>query len=628
MMAFSRTKQPIGTDVAVITEASTALIASATRITVAEAENPTHRYTDEAWQREAWGFYDCNGELHYAADYVGSALSLVRIMICHVDENGVRQGEVLDDPEVSAIAETMLGGPAMKSEILGNLGTSLTVAGETYLIGRSGGPLGDQWFTVAPQYIRRWGGKVKVDFGAGVWEEINPSRDVVMRIWTPHAARPLLADSPARALLLSFNQLMKLRMFMSSELNSRIANGSLYPLPDDLKFPGDAANNIPAGAPGVAQLIFEAMTTNISGFGTAAAIAPIIFEAPPASIAVMKDQPIRFDAPLSDHAMDYRKELIEDVARGMNVPAGQMSSTAMQGMNHWSAWWGTEEFTTKTVAPMMNRISGAFNIAYLYAALKKLGRDPKRFTVWYDLAPLSNSANQLVDTLNLYRENPELVSADEVRRAGNYNDASKPTKKDVDLRNMWEVVKRDPTLLQSEGVRKFLGLDIPDFVPALTGIEPGDINEPGPAPPPVPDGAPSAQPVGSKPVQKAVTDKDSNLIASMVASPSPLVATAHAVVLAALAVAGRKLRTPPYRIMFRDVPPAIMHTRIKVNDREHADNLLASAWATAEDSFDDLSVDTSKVLPLLHDYTASLLVNEVEHSRGLLAGFLAARGVS
>jgi hypothetical protein len=75
------------------------------------------------------------------------------------------------------------------------------------------------------------------------------------------------------------------------------------------------------------------------------------------------------------------------------------------------------------------------------------------------------------------------------------------------------------------------------------------------------------------------------------------------------------------------VSPTVLHTRIKVNDHDHANVLLASAWATAEDSFEGLDVDVDGIVPHLQTYTASLLVREVVHSRGLLAAFLDERGI-
>lgn len=603
------------------------IVAAAVTYNTETTQDAILTYTDESWQREAWGFYDCSGELHFAAEYVGSACALVRLYLRHVDEDGNLGKEVTtdEDPEVASLASNLFGGPSQRAEVLNSLGTALTVAGETFLIGRRNQFGLDEWVCVAPQFCRPSGKFWQVDFGRGKWERLNPDVDIVQRIWIRHKARPLLADSPTRALLLTFNQLQKLRLFMSAELNSRIANGQLYPLPDNLKFPGDSDNNIPPGAPGVAQLLFEAMTSNIEGYGTAAQIAPIIFEAPPEAIMAMKDKPITFNSPLSDHAMDYRKELIEDVARGMNVPAGTLSASAMTGLNHWASWWGTEEFTTKTIAPMFMRICEAANKAFVYRALIELGKDPKRYTVWFDLAPLSNTANQLADALNLYNSNPELLSADTVRRAGNYNESDKPSDIEANRRNVWDVVKRDPTMFQDLAVREYLGVDIPDMGMVAEPVL-DELANPGPPPPPVPDRTDPQKVIGRPPEREARTD--SAMQAALIQAPSAVVSTAHAVVLAALAVAGRKLRsTTQYRSMFNDIDPAVMHTRIKVRDREHAETLLASGWATAEASFEGTGADPNEVLPMLHNYTCAILVNEVEHSRGLMAGYLAQRGV-
>src|SRR5690348_9453427 len=99
-------------------DAPKSMIASAARVDVAAARWPQYRYTDEAWQREAWGFYETNGELSYTAAYIGAAQSLVRFYARHVDENGIPQGEVTDDPEIAAFTSSMLGGPARRSQVI------------------------------------------------------------------------------------------------------------------------------------------------------------------------------------------------------------------------------------------------------------------------------------------------------------------------------------------------------------------------------------------------------------------------------------------------------------------------------------------------------------------------------
>jgi hypothetical protein len=594
-------------------DAPKSVIASAARIDVAAAQWPQYRYTDEAWQREAWGFYETNGELSYTASYIGAAQSLVRFYARHVDENGVPQEEVTDDPDVAAFTSTMLGGPTMRGQIIRAISVGLTVAGACYLIGRAA-RVGhhDAWTVVATQFVRMYGGRVQVDFGMGQWESVDPNRDVVVKIWRANEQRPLLAQAPTRALLPSFALLQKLRMFMMSEVNSRIAaGGGLMFMPQELQFPGDADNNIPPGVQGVSQLVWEAAASNVEGHGTAAAIAPVIIEGP-IDVIERIPKPIRFDIPLSDNAMAYREELIEDVARGMNVP-----STIIEGaqeQNHWSSWWGTEEFTTKTIAPDSALIADALNRSIFYSYLMNKKKDPARFTLWYDLAPLHNTADKFTDTLNLYREGA--VNLETLLASANYTLANAPDKKEFVVRQLWEVVKRDPNLLQSQGLREYLDIEIDDFAPELDAL--------GPPPPPVPGRVPEARQVGTEPGASGNIELVDDLSASLVHT-SPVLPVANAVVLAALAVAGRKLRSSrnEFRGMFKDHDPELLHTKIIVKSEGEAEELLAgAAFSTARQSLAPLGQDTEKLYQDLRRYTKGLLLSRVPHTPELLNAYL------
>lgn len=587
------------------------LIASAARVDVAAARWPQYRYTDEGWQREAWGMYETNGELSYTAAYIGAAQSLVRFYIRHVDENGVPQGEVDDDPVIAKIAAEAFGGVAKMTQVVRALSVGLTVAGDTYLIGRAARVgFGDAWTVVAAHFVRPYGGKVQVDFGNGQFTTLNPNRDIIIRIWRQSAQRPLMSDAPTRALLPTFVLLQKLRMFMMSEVNSRIASGGgVWFLPDELTYPGDQDANIPPGAPGFAQQIYESLISNINGDGTAAAVGPTIGTGPIDVIERIPD-PKRFDIPLSDNAMGYRKELIDDIARGMNVPSSVIEG--QQEQNHWSSWWSTEEFTTKTIAPDSALLADAFN-EYLYGQLKAQGKDPARYTWWFDLAPLHNTADKFTDTLNLYRENA--VSLETLLQSANYTLANAPTKKEMLQLRLWTIVERDPTLLQSEGVREFLGLEIEGFVPELVAPPP---------PPPVPDRVPEDRQVGTKPAPDTSAELVDDLEASLVHS-APELYVAHSVVVAALAVAGRRLRTTrsEFRGLFKDTNPALLHTKIRVSSEAQAEDLIASAaFESAEDCLAPLNA--SHLLPGLRTYTKGLLLSGISHTPELLNAFLTA----
>lgn len=594
----------------VIEETGGSLIASAVRMGLSEEAWRGYRFTDEAWQRQAWDFYDTNPQLHNAVDYIGAAASMIRIFVAHVDENGVRQGEVDDDAEVGALAETLFGGPANKAEMLRGIAESLTVAGECFIIGKARrGGMSDQWWVAAPGEVRKNGDTVYVNMGRAVREELT-GNDIIIRAWTPHPRRAFLADSPVRALLGLLYEMQQMQMFIQAQLNSRIANATILPVPSTLAVPKGDNEAVSTGD--IYQQLFEVITSNLEGKGTAAQVAPILWQMPLAELTAMSGmQPIRFDSPLSDQAIELRREQQQKLAIGMNVPVEiQLGG---QEMNHWSIWWAGEEFIVKTMQPLFNRIVDALTTAYLTVALKKLGKDPKRFTYWYDTAPLANSANKLADALNLYNANPPIVSAETVRREGGYNDADAPTEEEINSRFIKEVILRDPTLFAITQIREEIGIDIDTAVPGLTDV--------GPPPPPAPQLSPTEPSAGKQPNQPAVTD-GGELIAGAVQPLSATAIAANGLVLRALEVAGKRLLTPTHRGVFGDTPAHLLHTKIRVGSSAHAETLLAGAWDQWDSYFVGVPGPRQQLQPLLHVYAKGLLTNSIEHSTTLLAAML------
>jgi hypothetical protein len=597
---------------AVVEPVPVSVVGSAVRMTLSEEAWRGYRFTDEAWQKEGWDFYDTNSQLHNAVDYIGSACSLVRIFVAHVDENGVRQGEVTDDPEVAALADTLFGGPAGKAEVLRALGESLTVAGETYLVGRSRQPaFHDQWITVAPSELRRTGGVVRIMIGHAVWEDLNPSRDIIVRVWTPHPRRHLVADSPVRALLGTLHEMRNLTLFRRSQMNSRLANAVLMPFPASLtQLKGDAETTL---ADDIYQQIYEVSTSNLEGRGTAAQIAPIFVPMDLAELEAMKGiEPIKFESVLSDVANDLEKALVEKLAVGINVPLE--IQIGGQEMNHWGVWFAGEEFIVKSVMPMMGRIVDAITTAFLYPALKTLGRDPKRFTYWYDTAPLASSANQLIDTLNLYKEG--IVSAATVRAAAAYNDSNAPTADEDTKRFIKELMLRDPTLFNVSQVREEIGINIDTTVPELTTPPP---------PPPRPALEPTPPRPGQKPDTRPTATEnrpEDDLVAALVSRPSPTLAAANVMVWRALELAGKRMLTPTHRKMFPNADVTKFHTLVRVASTEHADTLLAGAWDKADQSLAFTGADPGQLVPLLDSYVKGLLTRSIEHNPSLLAALL------
>jgi len=596
------------------------MIASAVRMTLSEEAWRGYRFTDESWQRIAWEFYDTNEQLHNAVDYVGNACSLVRIYVANVDENGVRQDEVEGDEQIAALAHTLFGGPASKAEVLRSLGESLTVAGECYLIGMSARPAyGDQWMVLAPSEVRKQGKLVSINIGHAVRETLNPSRDIIVRVHTPHPRRPLLADSPVRALLDTLHRMREIQLYKRSQFNSRIANAVVLPVPESLAVvKGDDET---ASVDDIYQQLFEVMTSNLEGKGTAAQIAPILWPMPLAELEAMKGiTPIMFESVLSNALSDMESKEMEKLAIGINVPIEiQLGS---REMNHWGVWFAGEEFIVKSVMPLMNRIVDAITKAYLGPALKALGKNPDRYTYWYDVAPLASSANQAVDTLNLYEK--KVVSAETVRRAFNYRESDAPSEEELAKRFVQEVILRDPSYFAAEPVREFAGVEgIDTALPEVAAPPP---------PPPAPQRGIQAKPPGqgapdTRPTATTNRPDSSDLIASLAAGPSNAHVAANSMVVRALEVANKKLLTPAVRKAYPNSDILTLHTKVHVNEGQVA-GLLAGAWDHCGHHLYGVGVDQSLVASVLHSYVAGLLTHRIEHNPSLMSARLREAGIA
>ncbi len=629
-MAFGKRAIKVA-DIASVPEPSS-VIGSAVQVTAKEAGWQLNQFGDGTWQTDAWHFYNNTPELHNTADYIGAACSLVRLYVSEVDEYGQPQGEVGapstdkegnevsgSDPAIGGLASSLFGGPGAKAEILRALGVSLTVAGETYLIGKGSLRRGrDKWFTVAPNEIRKIGDDVvSVAVGNGRYDELDLNTNMVIRIWTPHPALMFRADSPTRGILVPLRQQQELVRFLSSQLVSRLASASLLPVPSEVDFP--KTDKYAGGWEGVLQQLYEAITSNLQGAGTAAMIAPILMPMESTALAAMAQiEPIVFESVLSSQAIDLRKELRETIAVGLNVP--MEIQLGGREMNHWSIWWANEEFIIKTIAPLMGRICEALTTAYLYPALVKMGKDPSRYMFWYDTAPLANSANRLVDAKDLNVLG--IVSDSAVRVAGAFHESDAMSKEERNQRFMRTIVERDPTLFQLESVRKYLGIDIPDFLPDVQVSD--DLNAPGPAQPPAPDRVMSTPAIGSQPDP---ANSDSDLIASLTAQPSGILAAADAVVRRALELAGKRLLTATTRGMWMDVPAYKLHTKSLVASNDHANTLLKDAWEHVPAVFEGSGIEASVMTRELDRYVKGLLTSGLEHNQTLLAAFLDSAGL-
>jgi hypothetical protein len=625
-------------------EEPSSLIASAVRIRLDGQSWRTWRFGDDSWQQEAWRLYDIIGELRFVANWVGSACSRVRLYVADVDKNGRVQQEV-KDAKIAALAETILGGPSAQAEAIRMMGINLTIVGDCYILARSNGkPLDEEeaiWTVVSGTELRRWGPggqNVAYLYGDGRLDKeiLDPKRDLIIRIWTPHPRRNLWADSPTRGAMPMLWEIERLTRFVFAQIDSRLVSAGLFPIPKEVSFPDEDPTL--SGADQLAERLMRTGAAGLKGEGTAAGVVPTFVEMPMEALGKLSN--IQFTSELSQHAMELRSEAIRRFALAMDIDPSILGG--LGEANHWGAWQIQEGQVKVHIEPLMNRICDGITAAYLKPALKLMKKDPDRYTLWYDTAPLTVRPERLKDTREMYKEG--LVSRETVLLAGDYAKTDAPTDEEDLMRFTRELMLRDPNLLQIPAIRAVAGYT-EEILPSNTIVTPmqpgGGMMGAGPPPPPPP-------PTGIEAVAGQAPPADSvaqNALpgpggAAGVPAGTPATVTAsagdqglnvflvaNATVLRAMERAGKRMLTRFTANNYPDTPLFELHTQLPA--RQDIDNLLSGAWDQMSALADavDPRLDVATLQEALNAYCSRLLVTRQPHRPELLAGFLRQNGL-
>lgn len=638
-----------GKELAVASEAPVArrgastrsLVASAMRVNFDDVSYNTYRFRDETWQRELWRLYDIVPEFAYASRWVGNCCSQVRIYVANIDKLGRVQGESTK-PQITALAERVLGGPAAKAEALRSLGINLTVAGEAYIIGKPRENDHDEWFILSSTEVRR--ARQNRQWGDKVYPEVfNMGPNVTTRVWTPHPQRIWCADSPARSCQPVLRELEQLTKYVFSQIDSRLFSAGLLVIPNNLDLPDDGSNNS-AGESLMIRLA-TAGAASLRGEGTALGVLPHIIEANPEDIE-RGFKLVTFDSELSKQALELRAEAVRRLGLGMDMPPEVL--TGMSSGNHWQGWLIEGVGIKIHIEPIMTRICDALTTAYLKPALTLLGEDVSRFQFAFDTSPLNVRPQRLQDALNLNEKG--IVDDQAVREAGYFKESQKPSEEEVAQKFVRELVLRDPNLFQNQAIRELCGIT-EEMVPQSAMIMPtpgGNFGQGGmggagpPPPPPPPTGIQSELP----PPMPDVTQSIANTAPTPPGANAPptaiqasavevstqdiaLIAVAEATVRRALELAGKRLLDRHSRNQWPDIPHSELHTRIAVKDQFHANRVLNGAWDQLPGIAGALgsTIDPERLQMSLDRYCTFLLTRGIVHEPKNLLQLLQAEGL-
>ena len=588
-----------------------ALVAAAAQMQLDNAAVMRRKVGDEEWQREAWRHYDICGELRFAANRHAGALSQCRLYIAELDDNG-NPGEETKDEQVRELGKTIFGAPAKRAEYLRQIDVQLYAAGESFVVAEGANKKGnDVWYVVSRSQVKRSTstGGLKVErpeeHGGG-WHEVDPKVDILTRIWTPHPRKYDVADSSVRAALPILREIERLTLLTFSQIDSRLISAGLLLLPQSLTFPDKEGNN--QGIKGLMEMILEVAKAQLAGAGTAAGLVPILAEIPPGTGTDI--QRVTFETVLQAELKDKLDHAIRRLATSLDIDPNEL--LGMGDVNHWTGWQIDETGIKLFITPVMTRICDGLTSGYLESALKLIGKDPDKFTLWFDPSPLTVRPNRFEDAVVLFDRGE--LPGEELRKAGNFPDDARPDKKELAEWRAWQLVKTDPSLLASPEWAELLGLPVaappqPAGQPTLpTGAEPDAIAQllGGPM------GTPATDSGGASPAQQGLT------------ASGALLPGAEQVVLRALELAGSRLLDRHSRGRYGDVPRAELHTRVHPSDRDHARRLLEGAFAHVPALAEHYSANPTDLERLLSEYCVELLVRGYAHETGLLRATLSA----
>lgn len=544
------------------------------------------KFGTQAWQNEVWRHFDITGELKSPARAIASMASRCLLNIVEIDEQG-QPGQPATDGKYAKMSAEMMGGADERPELLYLAALNEWLVGEEYTyIETPKGSDTDRWMVFSGTQIKKAGADPKLEFerplkyGGGKIEywipegkdkgkdaaRIRLNTGLLIRTWTPHAQLPDYADAGTRSVISVLNLIEQYNKRSSAQNDSRLAGAGVLFLPDSFDFPlGD--HKSPEDA--FEATLGDAMGTTLRDHANARSLVPIMATVEAEDIDKIKW--LTFETPLDDQTLERLDQCIRRLALGLDMPPELLLGTGT--LNHWNAWMSEATTHKAFIAPLLQRICHGLTEGWLQRV------DPAstgRYMVWFDMSPLTVQPNRQEDALAMYDRG--LINAAAARRAGNWSEDDANTPEQLRMWAALNALRADPTMIGQLGIAEALGfapIKIEQAQPALEAGGPIAVEgrPKGAAALEAPGGG------GTAPTSATGGESQTAAVGVGVRIGDALFTGLEVAVLHSLSVAGKKLITRKVR-----QDPTMgefagrtheLHTRLQVDDTEHARQLLA-----------------------------------------------------
>lgn len=375
------------------------ITASAMQMKTRDGDSSRRQAMTSEWQKRSFMYCKTIPELNYASRFYSKMLKRLKIYPAVRDQR--EKLTAIDSGLPVELLERIQDPGGGRSQILGQYGRLMFIAGEAYLFGWNLKQEDERWSVVSTSEIEASDGKI-------IWRptESGPAREfesdaaVAYRLWSPDPERSGEAESPMKAVLEIADEISILTKAVRATAISRILQGILK-VPAEISFGSDepGVDDDPEENEFLADLI-EHIVGAIENAGSAEAAAPFIAEGAAEFLRELVWE--RMHDPQTDYLeKELRAEAIGRFSVGLDMPPEILKGLA--DANHWGARQIIFETWRSHGAPVAEQFCDDIAEAYLRPALREADYpDWSSVVVTYDDSDVVVSPDRTEDADRAY----------------------------------------------------------------------------------------------------------------------------------------------------------------------------------------------------------------------------------
>lgn len=444
------------------------VVGAATSVDLDSLKALNHRLGQrDDWQKLASKFFDADGNLKHAVNFIGDTHARVKLVACEVPTEPGQEPIPTDDPLAIEALQRIAGDDGTHAEIMRALGKQLTLVGECYLVGLTPRVVDDElrperWWIASIDEVEKKSGTVHVtdpETGESI-ALLSPKAaekmgggvepDFFGRIWNPHAMKQSKPDSSVRGILDDLEILGITGRYIRSTTRSRIASNRLVFIPNSMTLQ-NPAEEVPLEPQdnSLIQSLMNAWNVPIQNEDSAAATTPVFLTGDPAQDGNPGWAVLQIDRPLDQQILAYAEFAQRSFAQGINLPVEFIFG--LGEANHWGAGQIERSAFDHYLAPGVVLSATGLTRTYYRPVLKAMGHPtPNRFMIWHDASDLTVDEVPVADIQAAHAA--YVVSDAYYREAIGAEEEDAPTPEEIERRIIQDLARRgtQPTAVDLE----------------------------------------------------------------------------------------------------------------------------------------------------------------------------------